>query len=45
VQPSAEHVASELWRERGAEVYDVSLATYAEELTRLTSALDAEDAA
>ena len=45
VQPAAEHVASELWRERGAEVYDVSLATYAEELTRLTSALDAEDAA
>ena len=25
VQPAAEHVASELWRERGAEVYDVSL--------------------
>ena len=45
VQPSAEHVASELWRERGAEVYDVSLATYAEELAKLTSALDAEDAA
>lgn len=45
VQPAAEHVASELWRERGAEVYDVSLATYAEELRRLTSALDAEDAA
>ena len=25
VQPAAEHVASELWRERGVEVYDVSL--------------------
>ena len=37
VQPTAEHVASELWRERGAEVYDVSLATYAEELARVTS--------
>jgi DNA-binding SARP family transcriptional activator len=45
VQPSAEHVASELWRERGAEVYDVSLATYAEELARLTSALVTESAA
>ena len=45
VQPSAEHVASELWHERGAEVYDVSLATYADELTRLTSALVTEPAA
>jgi hypothetical protein len=45
VQPAAEHVASELWRERGAEVYDVSLGTYAEELARLTSALAEEDAA
>jgi DNA-binding SARP family transcriptional activator len=44
VQPAAEHVASELWRERGAEVYDVSLDTYAEELARLTAALE-EDAA
>jgi DNA-binding SARP family transcriptional activator len=44
VQPAAEHVASELWRERGAEVYDVSLDAYAEELARLTSAFD-EDAA
>ena len=39
VQPAAEHVASELWRERGVEVYDVSLETYAEELARLTAAL------
>jgi hypothetical protein len=45
VQPAAEHVASELWRERGAEVYDVSLSLYAEELARLTATLDAEDAA
>jgi hypothetical protein len=45
VQLSAEHVAGELWRERGAEVYDVSLATYAGELARLTSALAEEDAA
>jgi DNA-binding SARP family transcriptional activator len=45
VQPSAEHVASELWHERGAEVYDISLGTYAEELARLTSALVEEDAA
>jgi DNA-binding SARP family transcriptional activator len=41
VQPAAEHVASELWRERGAEVYDVSLDLYAAELARLTSDLDA----
>ncbi len=39
VQRSADHVAGELWRERGAEVYDVSLDTYAGELARLTSAL------
>jgi DNA-binding SARP family transcriptional activator len=45
VQPSSEYVASELWHERGAEVYDVSLGTYAEELARLTSALAAEGAA
>jgi DNA-binding SARP family transcriptional activator len=44
VQPAAQHVATELWRERGAEVYDVSLDTYAKELARLTAAL-AEDAA
>ncbi len=39
VQPAAEHVASELWHERGVEVYDVSLETYAGELARLTAAL------
>ena len=41
VQPAVEHVATELWRERGAEVYDVSLEGYARELTRLTALLDA----
>ena len=45
VQPAVEHVAGDLWRERGAEVYDVSLGTYAEELARLTAALAAPDAA
>jgi DNA-binding SARP family transcriptional activator len=40
VQQSAEHVAGELWRERGAEVYDVSLETYAGELARLTAELE-----
>ena len=44
VQPSAEHVASELWHERGAEVYDVPLATYADELARLTSGLEVDAA-
>ena len=44
VQPAVEHVATELWRERGADVFDVSLDGYAEELARLTSAL-AEGAA
>ena len=37
VQSAVEHVATELWRERGAEVYDVSLDGYARELTRLTA--------
>jgi DNA-binding SARP family transcriptional activator len=45
VQPSAEPVAGELWRERGAEVYEASLGTYAEELARLTASLAEEDAA
>lgn len=45
VQPAAEPVASELWHERGVEVYDVSLGTYVEELARLTSALVEEDTA
>jgi len=44
VQRAADHVARELWRERGADVYDVSLDAYAAELARLTSALE-EDAA
>jgi DNA-binding SARP family transcriptional activator len=42
VQPAAEPVASELWRERGAEVYEVSLGTYADELSRLTATLAEE---
>jgi DNA-binding SARP family transcriptional activator len=42
VQRSADHIAGELWRERGAEVYAVSLDAYAEELARLTSALEEE---
>ena len=45
VQPAAAHVASELWRERGAEVYDISLGTYAEELARLTAELAGADTA
>ena len=45
VQPEVEHVAGELWHERGAEVYGVSLGTYAEELARLTAALADADAA
>jgi DNA-binding SARP family transcriptional activator len=39
VQQGAQHVASELWHERGVEVYDVSVETYAAELARLTAAL------
>ena len=45
VQSESPHVASALWRERGAEVYDVSLGIYAEELARLTAALVESDAA
>ena len=45
VQPANDAVSSELWRERGAEVYDVSLNSYAEELARLTAALVGEDVA
>jgi DNA-binding SARP family transcriptional activator len=45
VQPAAEPVASELWHERGVEVYDVSLGPYVEELVRLTSGCAGEDAA
>jgi DNA-binding SARP family transcriptional activator len=40
VQQASEHVASELWRERGAEVYDVSLQTYAGQLARLTAEIE-----
>jgi DNA-binding SARP family transcriptional activator len=43
VQPGTDPIARELWRERGVEVYEIALDTYAEELTRLTAAL-AEDA-
>jgi hypothetical protein len=45
IQPEADPVARELWRERGAEAYEVSLETYAQELARLASALVEEDAA
>ena len=44
VQQAAEQFAAELWRERGAEVYDVSLETYAGELARLTAALEDDGA-
>jgi len=37
VGAAAGPVAGELWRERGAEVYEVSLDTYAGELSRLTA--------
>jgi DNA-binding SARP family transcriptional activator len=45
IQPAADAISRELWRERGAEAYDVSLETYAEELGRLTVELGEEDAA
>ena len=45
IQPEADPISRELWRERGAEAYEVSLDTYAQELGRLTSALVEEDAA
>ena len=45
IHPAADPISRELWRERGAEAYDVSLETYAEELSRLTAALTEEDAA
>jgi DNA-binding SARP family transcriptional activator len=45
VQPSAEQVSRELWRERGVEVYDLELPGYAEELTRLSEELSTLDAA
>ena len=45
IEPAADPLSRELWRERGADAYDVSIDTYAEELARLTSALEEEDAA
>lgn len=40
VQREVQPVAAELWRERGVEVYDVSLEQYAEQLARLTAGLE-----
>jgi hypothetical protein len=40
VQRDVQSVAAELWRERGVEVYDVSLEQYAEQLARLTAGLE-----
>jgi len=45
VQPSAEALARELWRERGVEAYDVGLDGYSEQLARVTAELAALDAA
>ena len=45
VQPAAEPVARELWHERGAEVYDVAMESYADELMRLAGELTTLDAA
>jgi DNA-binding SARP family transcriptional activator len=45
VQPSAEALARELWRERGVEAYDVALDGYSEQLARVTAELSALDAA
>jgi DNA-binding SARP family transcriptional activator len=45
VQPAAEGVARELWRERDVEVYDCGLAEYAVELDRRTRDLLPADAA
>ena len=36
VQPSAEALARELWRERGVEAYDAALEGYSEQLARVT---------
>jgi DNA-binding SARP family transcriptional activator len=44
VQPAPPHVASELWRERGVEVYDVGLGPYVDQLARLTAAYETEPA-
>jgi DNA-binding SARP family transcriptional activator len=45
VQPSAEALARELWRERGVEAYDAGLEGYSEQLARVTAELAALDAA
>jgi SIR2-like domain len=45
VQPSAEALARELWRERGVEAYDVGLDGYSEQLARVTAELAGLDAA
>jgi DNA-binding SARP family transcriptional activator len=45
VQPAAEALARELWRERGVEAYDVGLDGYSEQLARVTAELAALDAA
>jgi hypothetical protein len=45
VQPSAEALARELWRDRGVEAYDVALDGYSEQLARVTAELAALDAA
>ena len=45
VQPAAEPVARELWRERGVDAYDIELQQYSEELMRLATELSALDAA
>jgi hypothetical protein len=45
VQPSAETLARELWRERGVEAYDVALNGYSQQLTRVTAELAKLDAA
>ena len=45
VQPSAESLARELWRERGVDAYDVGLDGYSEQLARVTAELAALDAA
>jgi DNA-binding SARP family transcriptional activator len=45
IESAAEPVARELWRERGVDSYDIELAVYFEELTRLSQELAALDAA
>ncbi len=45
IQPAAETLARELWRERGVEAYEVGLEGYSEQLARVTAELAAEDAA